>query len=344
MKKLVIISSLIILVMGLFLGSCGEDETKPMTIKLGYDTPPTTNIGVPAEFFAEEVTKRTEGRITVETYPVGTLSTQASSLESLRAGVADAYLVSINSNLDAFPITSFTGLPGLDFFPYTKEKMKIEADTIREMMDKYPAVKKEFEGFIFLYTNCYSSAVIMGKGDPVRLPSAVKGQKVGADGYREDLVEYLQGAPVHTIPPMMYEQLQTGVLDLTTVAWGAAMDWQLQELVDYAIDISWGAGQLPVLMNESVWDQISSKDQDIIMEVAAEAEAVNREEVYKVIPQAQQIWRDAGVEIITPTDAEMAEWVAAFSVIWDEYLEMNKDAKDIDKILQAWKDAIEKTR
>ena len=33
--------------------------------------------------------------------------------------------------------------------------------------------------------------------------------------HRQDLVEYLQGAPVFTIPPMMYEQLQTGVLDLT---------------------------------------------------------------------------------------------------------------------------------
>jgi len=258
--------------------------------------------------------------------------------------VADAYLVSINSNLDAFPITSFTGLPGLDFFPYTEAKMKIEADTLRDIIDKYPAAKKEFEGFILLYTNCYSSAVIMGKGDPVRVPSAVKGKKVGSDGYRQDFVEQLQGAPVFTIPPMMYEQLQTGVLDLTTVAWGAAMDWQLQELVDYAIDISWGAGQLPLLLNESVWDKISSSDQKIIMEVAAEAEQVNREEVYKVIPQAQQIWKDAGVEIITPTDAEMAKWVEAFSVIWDEYLEINKDVKDIDKILQDWKDAIESTR
>jgi TRAP-type C4-dicarboxylate transport system substrate-binding protein len=343
MKKLVILSSLIILVMGLFLGSCGEAETKPMTIKLGYDTPPTTNIGVPAEFFAEEVTKRTDGRITVETYPVGTLSTQASSLETLRAGVADAYLVSINSNLDAFPITSFTGLPGLDFFPYTEAKMKIEADTIREMIDKFPEVKKEFEGFILLYCNCYSSAVIMGEGDPVRVPSEVRGKKVGSDGYRQDLVEYLGGAPVFTIPPMMYEQLQTGVLDLTTVAWGAAMDWQLQELVDYAIDISWGAGQLPLLLNKSTWDKISSKDQDIIMEVAAEAEQVNREEVYKVIPQSQQLFADAGVDIITPTDAEMAQWEQAFSVIWDEYLEINKDVKDIDKILQYWKDAISKT-
>jgi TRAP-type C4-dicarboxylate transport system substrate-binding protein len=344
MKKLLIISSLIILVMGLFLGSCGEDETKPMTLKLGYDTPPTTNIGIPAEFFAEEVTKRTEGRITVETYPVGTLSTQASSLETLRAGVADAYLVSINSNLDAFPITSFTGLPGLDFFPYTKEKMKIEADTIRDIIDKYPAAEKEFEGFILLYCNCYSSAVIMGKGDPVRLPSAVSGKKVGCDGYRQDMVEHLNGAPVFTIPPMMYEQLQTGVLDLTTVAWGAAMDWQLQELVDYAIDISWGAGQLPLLLNKSTWDKMSSKDQDIVMEVAAEAEAVNREEVYKVIPESMQLFADAGVDIITPTDAEMAQWEEAFSVIWDEYLEMNKDVKDIDKILQAWKDAIASTQ
>jgi TRAP-type C4-dicarboxylate transport system substrate-binding protein len=141
----------------------------------------------------------------------------------------------------------------------------------------------------------------------------------------------------------MYEQLQTGVLDLTTVAWGAAMDWQLQELVNYAINISWGAGQLPLLLNKSVWDKLSSKDQDLIMEVAAEAEAVNREEVYKVIPESQQLFADAGVEIIEPTAAEMAQWEEAFSVIWDEYLEINKDVKDIDKILQYWKDAINKT-
>jgi TRAP-type C4-dicarboxylate transport system substrate-binding protein len=343
-KKIFIVSFLIILVIGLFLGSCGESETKPMTIKLGYDTPPSTNLGVPAEYFAEQVTARTDGRITVETYPVGTLSTQASSLESLRAGVADAYVVSINSNLDAFPITSFTGLPGLDFFPYTEAKMKIEVDTLRDIIDKYPAAKKEFDGFILLYSNTYSSAVIMGEGDPVRVPSGVSGKKVGSDGYRQDLVEQLNGAPVFTIPPMMYEQLQTGVLDLTTVAWGAAMDWQLQELVDYAVNISWGGGQLPLLLNESVWDKISSSDQKIILEVAAEAEQVNREEVYKVIPESQQLFAGAGVEIITPTAAEMAQWEDAFSVIWDEYLEINKDVKDIDKILKDWKDAINATR
>jgi TRAP-type C4-dicarboxylate transport system substrate-binding protein len=56
------------------------------------------------------------------------------------------------------------------------------------------------------------------------------------------------------------------------------------------------------------------------------------------------LFADAGVEIITPTDAEKAQWEEAFSVIWDEYLEINKDVKDIDEILQYWKDAINATR
>ncbi len=344
MKKLFIISFMIILVSGLFLGSCGGGETKPMTIKLGYDTPPPTGLGVPAEFFAKEVTARTEGRVTVETYPSGTLSTQASSLESLQAGVADAYVLSIGSNLNAFPILSFTGLPGLDFFPHTEQLLEDETDTLRAIIDKYPAAAAELEGFKLLYSNTYTSAVLMGKGAPIRTPSGIKGLKVGCDAYRQDLVEYLSGAPVFTIPPMMYEQLQTGVIDVTTVAWGAALDWQLQELVDYVLDYSLGGGQLPVVMNMDVWDKISSKDQKIIMEVAAEAEQANRDFVTGQIPQARQLWADTGISIITPTAAEIAQWEGAFAAIWDEYLEINKDVKDIDKILNKWKDAIYATR
>jgi TRAP-type C4-dicarboxylate transport system substrate-binding protein len=341
MKKIFIISFIIILVSGLFLSSCGESETKPLTIKLGYDTPPPTGLGVPAEYFAEEVTKRTEGRVTVETYPSGTLSTQASSLESLRAGVADAYVLSIGSNLDAFPILSFTGLPGLDFFPHTDELLKKETDTLRAIIDKYPAAAEEMEDFKFLYSNTYTSAVLMGTGNVIRVPSGLKGIKVGCDAYRQDLVDYLGGAPVFTIPPMMYEQLQTGVIDVTTVAWGAALDWQLQELADYVLDYDMGGGQLPVVMNIDVWNKISSRDQKIIMEVAAEAEQKNRDFVTGQIPQARQLWTDTGIPIITPTAAEEAQWADAFSVIWDEYLEINKDVKDIDKILDYWKSAIE---
>jgi TRAP-type C4-dicarboxylate transport system substrate-binding protein len=314
-----------------------------MTVKLGYDTPPPTGLGVPADYFAKEVTERTEGRVTVETYPAGTLSTMESSLESLRAGVADAYVISFGANREEFPVLSFTGLPGLDFFPHTDELLKMETDTVREIIDQFPAAAEELEGLKMLYSCTYTSAVLMGKGDPIRTPSAIKGKKAGVDAYRQDLVQYLEGAPVFTIPPMMYEQLQTGVVDCIMVAWGASMDWQLQELVDYTYNLDFGGGQLPCVINTSVWDKISPADQQIIIEVAAEAEQVNRDFVTGQVPQAKQLWKDTGIPIIVPTAEELAQWSEAFEVVWDEYAnEINKGAPDIDKILDYWKGAIEK--
>jgi len=316
-----------------------------MTVKLGYDTPPPTGLGVPADFFAKEVTARTEGRVTVETYPAGTLSTMASSLESLRAGVADAYVISFGANREEFPVLSFTGLPGLDFFPHTNELLKMETDTVREIIDKFPAAAEELEGLKMLYSCTYTSAVLMGKGDQIRTPAGIKGKKAGVDAYRQDLVQYLEGAPVFTIPPMMYEQLQTGVVDCIMVAWGASMDWQLQELVDYVYNLDFGGGQLPCVISMDVWNKISPQDQQIMIEVAAEAEQVNRDFVTGQIPKAKQLWKDTGIPIVAPTAEELTQWRAAFEVVWDEYTnEINKGAPDIDKILDYWKGAIEKAQ
>ena len=186
-----------------------------------------------------------------------------------------------------------------------------------------------------------TAAVLMGKGDPIRTPDGISGKKVGADAYRQDLVNYLGGAPVFTIPPFMYEQLQTGVIDVTTVAWMAAADWQLQELIDYVYDLSFGGGQLPCVINTSVWDKISPADQQLVMEAAAAAEQVNRDLLATQRPEARQLWEDTGIPTFTPTADELALWAEVFSVIWDEYLEMNKDVSDIDAIFNHWKGAIQ---
>ena len=70
-----------------------------------------------ADYFAKTVPVRTNGRITVDTYPSGTLSTMGSSLKSLRAGVADAYILGIGALPQDFPASQCSALPGLSFFP-----------------------------------------------------------------------------------------------------------------------------------------------------------------------------------------------------------------------------------
>jgi TRAP-type transport system periplasmic protein len=318
----------------------------PITIKFGYDTPPPTGLGVPADFFAKEVTARTNGRVTVQTYPAGTLSTQASSLESMRAKVADAYVISLGSNLDAFPILNFTSLPGLNFYPDTNDLLKTEVDTMRALIAKYPSVANELKGFHLLYSNSYSSAVLMGKGKQITVPADMVGVKVGCDGLRQDTVTRVGGVPVFTIPPQMYQQIQTGVIASTLVAWGAALDWQLQEQTNYVLDLTFGGSQLPALLNQSVWDKISPSDQQIVTQVAAEAEQVNRDFVTKQIPQARQKWADAKVSITKPTADQKKLWTDKFNIIWTEYIDRNKakGVTDIQSIFNDWKAAVDKAQ
>jgi C4-dicarboxylate-binding protein DctP len=258
--------------------------------------------------------------------------------------VADAYVISFGANRDEFPVNSYTGLPYLDFFPHTEELLKMETDTVREIIATYPGAAAEMEGLVMMYSNTYTSAVMMGQGDPIRTPDGIKGKKVGSDAYRQDLVEHLGGAPVFTIPPFMYEQLQTGVISVTTVAWMAAADWQLQEQVDWAYDLSFGGGQLPCVMNTDTWNKISPADQQIVMAAAADAEGVNRHTLAVQRPEAKVLWEESGIPILEPTKAEITMWEEAFKVIWDEYTEMNKDVPDIQQIFDHWKNAIYKTR
>lgn len=328
-------------------GTSSQVAAQSITLKLGYDTPPTTGLGVPAEYFAQEVTARTDGRVKVQTYPSGTLSTMGSALESLRAGVADIYVLSFGANLDAFPVLNFTSLPGLNFYPDTNDLLTKEVNTMRDIMNKYPdAVSKELSGLRLLWSDSYTSAVLMGKGSPVTTPDEMKGVKIGCDGMRQEAVTDIGGVPVFTIPPNMYQQVQTGVVKGILVAWGAALDWQLQEQVNYVLDFSFGGSQMPVFITTDAWNKLSPQDQQIVTQVAAEAEQKNRDFVEQQIPEARQKWADAGVQIIKPTADQQQLWTDQFSKVWDNYIAKNKAAgvTDIQAIFDYWKNAVEASR
>ncbi|MBN1191848.1 MAG: TRAP transporter substrate-binding protein DctP [Dehalococcoidales bacterium] len=313
-----------------------------ITFKIGYDTPPTTNLGVPVEYFAKEVNSRLAGRVKVDTYPAGSLASQGTGLENVRTGVADAYVFSFGAHLNSFPVMNFTSLPALNFYPDTVKDMETEVATMKAILAKYPAAQEETEGLKLLWSNTYSTAVYMGN-TRITKPDDIKSLKIGCDGMRQEVTNTLGGVPVFTIPPNMYQQLQTNLCDGVLVAWGAALDWQLQEQVKYAFEWSFGGSQMPIFMNEKSFNKLSPEDQKVFMEIAAEAEAVNRDEVYKVIPQSKEKFAAAGVEIYSPTPEEKKLWLDKYAVIWQKYIDDNKAAgvTDIESIFNDWKTAVD---
>jgi len=332
----------IVLSCTLFLPGCSSSPAQLVTFKFGYDTPPTTNLGVPVEYFAKEINSRLAGRVKIDTYPAGSLSTQGTGLENVRSGVADAYVFSFGAQLNSFPIMNFTSLPALNFYPDTVKDMETEVATMKAILAKYSSAQNELKGLKLLWSNTYSTALYIGKKE-IRVPGDIASLKIGCDGMRQEVTKTLGGVPVFTIPPQMYQQLQTSLCDGVLVAWGAAMDWQLQEQTKYAMDWSFGGSQMPILMNEKSFNKLSSADQKVFMEVAAKAEAVNRDEVYKAIPASKEKFAAAGVKIYTLTAAEKQQWLDKYAVVWQNYIDKNKAAgvKDIQSIFNDWKTAVD---
>jgi TRAP-type C4-dicarboxylate transport system substrate-binding protein len=149
---------------------------KVITIKYGYDTPPTTNLGVPAEYFAKEMNARCEGRVKVDTYPAGTLASQGTGLENVRNGVADVYILSFGANLDSFPLMNFTSLPGLNFYPDTIQDMQTEVATMKAIIEKFPAAQEELSGLKLIWSDTNSTAVLMGKKQ-MKVPDDMVGRE-----------------------------------------------------------------------------------------------------------------------------------------------------------------------
>jgi TRAP-type C4-dicarboxylate transport system substrate-binding protein len=314
-----------------------------ITFKYGYDTPPTTGLGVPAEYFAKEINSRLAGRVQVQTYPAGSLASMGTSVDNLRHGVADIYVISFGAQLENFPLMNFTSLPGLNFYPDTAKDIKAETDTMHAIIDKFAGPKTELKGLRLLWGDTYSTAVYMGKKQ-IKTPADMVNVKVGCDGMRQEVVKTIGGVPVFTIPPQMYQQLQTNVVTGVLAAWGAALDWQLQEQVQYVLDFSFGGSQLAVLMNEDSYNKMSAADKKIFDAVCVAAEGVNRDFVDKQIIEARDKFAKAGVQIYKPTDAEKAAWMDKYKVVWQAYLDRNKDYPDAQAIFDYWKKAVETPR
>jgi TRAP-type C4-dicarboxylate transport system substrate-binding protein len=294
-------------------------------------------------WWAEEVTKATEGRVKVDMYPASSLATQAAALESVLSGVCDMYLLSISSHRKVFPITDITGLPGAGFPDDTLEANTAHMNAFFELLKKYPAAAAEYKDFgpMFFYI-IYSEAYLISKPE-IRVPADIKGMKVGSNGIRIELVEKLDGAAVTDIPPLAYEKLQTGVTVATFSAISAIHDFQLYEVTEHVLDVPFGGGGMPCVINKDTWNKISPQDQQIMKNLATEGAKRSHIALADLNNLSWQEMADFGMKE-TATPQQTALWEEQFKVLWEEWIAGNEAAgvTDARDIFNWWKGEADK--
>ncbi|MBS4024319.1 MAG: TRAP transporter substrate-binding protein [Clostridia bacterium] len=312
MIKKAVLLMLVILLAGLLVVGCGgnkqtsepvkQEEVKTITLKYAFFAPPSTFPAVQMEKWKEEVEKRTNGRVKVETYPGGTLLGAMNMYEGVSQGVAEIGLTCPSYFPGQFPLFAISDMAIV--YPNAKVASLVLYDLIQEFQ---PPSLKDYKVITVFATE---PSYIMSM-DRIASLEDLKGKEIRISGGNAAVLGALGAAPVGMGMGQVSEALQTGVIRGNVSSREVLKDFKFIEKTKYVVDYPLTTTSFAALMDRDVWDSLPADVQKVIDEVSREmalfAGTYLDDYVQDVIEWGQ---KEQGLEVITLSAEERAKWDA----------------------------------
>ncbi len=295
----------------------------------------TSRKAVMSDVFAKEVKARSGGRIDVQVFGAGALGGEKDLVEGVKNGVIQAGLASgVMANF--FPSAMVTDLPYL--FPNDEVADKVMDGPFGQKLSA------DFQAATGMHNLCFGEVGFRhfstGK-TPVHAPKDLNGLKIRVQETPLYVTEMkaLGAQPTPIAFPETYTALQTGVVDgqenpLPTFIFAKFYEVQKNVTLDghnYGVD--W------FVLSDKFYKSLPADLQKVVTESAHVACAAERKANRTFTANGAKILAEKGVAVYTPTAAEMAQFRAAAQPPVIEFLKTKIDAKLIDSIQAAVKDA-----
>jgi TRAP-type transport system periplasmic protein len=298
----------------------GEPAKPAEVIKLSYSIffPPTHIQCITATNWANEIQKRTGGRVQIAIFPAGSLTKADQCYEGVIKDISDLGMSCFAYTRGRFPL-----MEGLDL-PLGYPDGKTATRIANEMVQKYhPA---ELADVKVLYVHAHGPGILASK-KPVKTLADFKGLKVRATGLSAKIVEALGGTPVAMSQPETYEALAKGVVEATLCPIETLKGWKQGEAIEYVVDstaIGYTTAMF-VVMNKDKWAALPPDVQKVFTDVSQEWIAKHGE----AWDQADQAGREfvTGLkrQFIQLPEAEQQQWKAAVKPILEDYVKKTKE-------------------
>ncbi len=201
--------------------SHAQAEDKPIKLTYAFFAPARTFPGKQMAQWAQEIEKRTNGLVTVQTFPGSTLLGARDMYDGVLRGVADIGLGSPSYDPGRFPLTSGVALP-VNFPNATVASL-----TLLDLMMEFKPVEYDKFKIITMFTT--EPGHIQSRNQVENL-NELKGMKLRAAGTGVPVLKALGAAPVGMPMPQVPESVQTGVIDGTMTSREVLKDFKLAEL------------------------------------------------------------------------------------------------------------------
>ena len=302
----------LVLALALICTACVAMADKNLTFKLAENQPEGNPITDGMYKFAELAKEYTNGTVTIDVYPNGALTDEASSVDQLQLGSLDLSRVntnSLSSTIDAFGVFAMPYL-----FASTEQKYialdgeagKMVTDTLAD----YNMVPLHFweAGARCFYTT----------KTPIRGVEDLKGMKIRVQ-QTEQAISMVKALGAEATPmdyAEVFQGLQTGIVDGAEndfVSYYTSGHYEVAKF--YSLDQHMAPPAI-LLMSKTSWDMMSAEQQAGVQKAAYEAAVWQRQAMQDFQLESRAACEAAGCEII---EVDVPSFQAAVASVYDEY-------------------------
>jgi TRAP-type C4-dicarboxylate transport system substrate-binding protein len=283
-----------------------------------------------SSILAEEIEKRTNGRVKIEIFYSNQLVPQDQALDAVK-----------NGTVELAQTTGYWGdkLPTNDLFflPYNF----LGAEHFYHVMRNTEAgelFEKEFEEYgakVLMYWSSGSQGII--SKTPIESIDDMEGMTIRlASSLAEPWFNEIGAAPANVAATEQYQALSQGILDGTIYAFNSAFkSYKLHEVTNYVVTPGFydPIGGV-ILIDLDTWNEFPKEIQDTITEVVSELEARIQDNLQKEFEEAMQTARDHGMTIHELSPEELKRFQESTQVIYDEFAAQNENTKRVVEILR----------
>jgi TRAP-type C4-dicarboxylate transport system substrate-binding protein len=264
-------------------------------------------------WWAEEVERRTNGRVKITLHWGGSLANHAEMVKLVGSGAVDmGESVWAPYNPQVFPLHTVTDGPVI----WSKRPMALIFAGM-QLEKEFPEVEAENTKVNLKRLTWQGAGIsnLMMKNKPVRTIADLKGLQIRTAGkfLQPPLIKAVGAVPVGIPMPELYDSMQKGMIAGATGTMGLFLGQKLQEVCKYQIVIGMGGdpGQ-GIMMNLDKYNKLPKDIQDILMTLYEKDFPKVFVEQFAVpdYQRAKEIFEKSGVETIELPDSEIEKWKA----------------------------------
>ena len=253
-----------IAVLSLSMASCARRDGVSV-IRLNYSIffPPTHVQTIAAREWADEIERRSEGRVQIRIFPGGVLT----KADQCYAGVVDG-ISDLGMSCFAYTRGRFPLIEGLDLpvgYPDGVSATRIANAMVRRYSPK------EVADTHLLYVHAHGPGVLASR-TPIHSLADLRGCTIRATGLSAKIVESLGATAIGMAQSDTYEALQKGVVNATFCPVETLKGWKQGEVIQYVTDtpaIGYTTTMF-VTMNLERWNALPDDIKDIFTSVSDE--------------------------------------------------------------------------